>query len=247
MATFLNELHNYQNIPRALVFDSKLSDRARFLYCYMACKPDGWQFFLEPMSHEIGYGIGTLRKYINELVSSGWIERGEQENKEGVFGAVSYTLKACDKNTVSGKMRHGKNDTLYNKDNKEIRDNINNINTHETNNTISDVDVFIERMYKLYPTKCPKRNSSLGKSTRDKKRISKLLKMYTMQDIEKVFKHEIDEKLGKQYMQNFSTFLNNFPDPSTIESNDIISCDEEKTRMSSDSNKNLIINGQIYR
>ena len=29
-------------------------------------------------------------------------------------------------------------------------------------------------------------------------------------------KHEIETKYGIQYMQNFSTFLNNFPDPQTI-------------------------------
>ena len=35
---------------------------------------------------------------------------------------------------------------------------------------------FIDRMYSLYPTKCPKRGTSLGKSHKDKQRIKKLLK-----------------------------------------------------------------------
>ena len=78
------------------------------------------------------------------------------------------------------------------------------------------VDDFIDRMYLIYPTRCPKRNASLGKTKKDKERIRKLLKCYSMEDIERVFKHEIEEKYEKQYMQNFSTFLNNFPDPNAL-------------------------------
>ena len=67
MGNFKSELSNYQNVPRELVFDKTLSDRARFVYVFMACKPDGWDFFLEPMSKDIGYSVDTLRKYLNEL------------------------------------------------------------------------------------------------------------------------------------------------------------------------------------
>lgn len=132
MAKFTNELTNFQNIPRDLVFDSTLSDRARFVYCFMACKPNGWDFFLEPMAKEIGYSVETLRKYIHELVNSGWLEKGKQKNDKGMFGATEYTLKAtkllraeipCTENTESGIFRVGKIPTLYNIDNKEKRDN----------------------------------------------------------------------------------------------------------------------------
>lgn len=75
---------------------------------------------------------------------------------------------------------------------------------------------FVERIYQLYPSKCPKRGSSLGKCTKDKNRIRTLLKTYSMDVIERVVKHEIETKYGIQYMQNFSTFLNRFPDPQTI-------------------------------
>lgn len=124
MAKFTNELNNYQNIPRDLVFDITLSDRARFVYCFMACKPNDWDFYLEPMAKEIGYSVDTLRKYINELVESGWLEKGEQEREKGTFGAVSYTLKAT-KNTDTGKYRHGENPTQHNIDYRQKRDGIN--------------------------------------------------------------------------------------------------------------------------
>lgn len=81
---------------------------------------------------------------------------------------------------------------------------------------VSEEDEFVERMYSLYPSRCPKRATSLGKTKKDKDRIRKLLKCYSMEEIERVFKHEIEEKYEKQYMQNFSTFLNNFPDPNAL-------------------------------
>ena len=106
------------------------------------------------------------------------------------------------------------------------------------------VDDFIERMYNFYPNKCPKRGTSLGKTRKDKERIRKLLKTYSMKEIEMVFKHEIDTKLGKTYMQNFSTFLNNLPDPSTLDSGNLFSSIEEP-KMSG--KEDFVINGVIYR
>lgn len=127
MAKIFNELKNFQNIPRELIFDSSLSDRARFIFCYMVSKPDDWQFFLEPMANELGYSVETLRKYINELVGSGWIVKGEQERKKGVFGAISYTLRAnkksCTENTDTDFSRHGENPIQHNIDNKQKVDN----------------------------------------------------------------------------------------------------------------------------
>lgn len=147
MGNFVNKLSNYQVIPRELIFDNTLSDRARFVYCYMASKPNDWDFLMNPMSKEIGYSVETLRKYINELVENGWLVKGEQKN-EGVFGAVTYTLnesktqnkekthdeqneeeetlddtKNSDtKNSDTEKFRHGENPTQYNIDTLHSRD-----------------------------------------------------------------------------------------------------------------------------
>ena len=111
-----------------------------------------------------------------------------------------------------------------------------------------DVDDFIERMYNFYPNKCPKRGTSLGKTRKDKVRIRKLLKTYSMEEIEMVFKHEIDTKLGKTYMQNFSTFLNNFPDPLSLDSGNLFGVlITEETNSYKEFNGSINIDGQIYR
>ena len=94
-------------------------------------------------------------------------------------------------------------------------------------------------MYALYPAKCPKRGTSLGKSYKDKGRIRKLLKRYSFEEIERVIRHEVESKYEKSYMQNFSTFLNNFPDPETVA--------ETSVEPSHQQGQVLIIDGQEYR
>jgi len=112
--------------PNALINDNEMSDRARFLFVYMAAKPDEWEFYLEPMAQSLGYSLDTLRKYMKELLSSGWVTR-ERKRDAGKFDCYDYTLhpSPCGKKTELGKNRTGKkpnwkNSGLYNKDiNKE--------------------------------------------------------------------------------------------------------------------------------
>jgi hypothetical protein len=104
--------------------------------------------------------------------------------------------------------------------------------------TDDDEKEFVERIYKLYPTKCPKRGTSTGKSHKDKDKIVRLLRMYSRDEIERVVKHEIEVKLGKEYMMNFSTFLNNFPDPACLGGSE---------GLKENKGEALVINGQIYK
>lgn len=98
---------------------------------------------------------------------------------------------------------------------------------------------FIDMIYGLYPSKCPKRGSSLGKCSKDKDRIKKLLKTYTKEQIEEVVRREVENKYGISYMQNFSTFLNNFPDPIATEYHSKVYSKKEE--------QNLVINGVRYK
>lgn len=133
MGNFTNSLKNFQSIPRALIFDNAMSDRARFVFCYMASKPEGWDFYLETMAKEIGYHVDTLRKYINELIKFGWLIKGEQVN-DGKYGAVKYTLcsekenteNTDTENTDTEKYRDGEIPPHIDKrDKRDKRDNIN--------------------------------------------------------------------------------------------------------------------------
>lgn len=148
MAQVINKTKGFGSIPRDLVYDNELSDRARFLYIFMACKPEGWEFFQDSMCAELGYSKDTLRKYLNELVQRGWIVEEGQQNTNGKFGAKVYTIEVkidgvgnlpCGKNTDTVKNRNGKNHTQINIDNKEInsKEEINKNNNKKE--TVSDL------------------------------------------------------------------------------------------------------------
>lgn len=109
-------------IPNSLINDNSLSDRARFLFCYMASKPDNWLFYQEPLAKDLGYSLDTLRKYLKELISAGWVSRDERR-EDGKFDSFDYTLHPSPsrKNTDTVKNRVGEkpsreNSALYKKD-----------------------------------------------------------------------------------------------------------------------------------
>ena len=134
----------------------------------------------------------------------------EEENKGG-----QKSIEGMDKNVHGGGQKSTPKDSSIKQgeeDNKEEKD-----KSFSKKDANADVDEFVDRMYALYPAKCPKRGAYLGKSQKDKVKIKSLLKTYSESDIEFVIRWEIEQKYNKAYMLNFSTFLNNFPDPTQIE------------------------------
>ena len=127
----LKGLNRFQPIPRELIQDCDLTAQARFIYSYMAAKPEGWEFWQEVMAREVGMSVATLRKYLHELRDAGWLEIGKQANEKG-FGAVQYTLKAipyynfCD----TQNLRHAENATRKNSDTQNLQ-HINNIESQD--------------------------------------------------------------------------------------------------------------------
>lgn len=150
MAQVINKTKGFGSIPRDLVYDNDISDRARFLYIYMACKPDGWEFFHDNMSKELGYSKDTLRKYLYELIERGWIVEEGQQKEKGKFSANTYSIEVSidgledspyRKNTETVKNRNGKNPTHKNIDNKEInnKEEINKNNNKKGNLPVAEL------------------------------------------------------------------------------------------------------------
>lgn len=106
-----NLKRNFSTIPNALIQNDAISDRARFLFCYMASKPDDWQFYQGPLAKGLGYSLETLRKYIEELIRSGWLVREARRSEKGRFDTYDYTLQDVPlwEYTVAEKPQHGKN------------------------------------------------------------------------------------------------------------------------------------------
>jgi hypothetical protein len=103
---------NFTIIPNDIIRNKSLSDRARFIFCYMASMPDDWKFYQGVMAKELGYTKDTLRKYIEELLETGYLDR-EQRREAGKFDSYDYTLNfsPCTKKPDTVKVRDGKNPT----------------------------------------------------------------------------------------------------------------------------------------
>ena len=122
---------NFTTIPNSIIRNKALSDRARFLFCYMASMPDDWQFYQSAMAKELGYTKDTLRKYMDELISTGYLMR-EQRREKGKFDSYDYTINflPCMEKTDtvkngSGKIPNREKSTLTNKDFKQKKNNTN--------------------------------------------------------------------------------------------------------------------------
>src|SRR5574344_2115311 len=100
----------------------------------------------------------------------------------------------------------------------------------------------VDELYDMYPTKWPKRNVSLGKSFKCKDKLKKLIKQYGYEMLKFTISKECEEKYGKSYMSNFSTFLNNLPDYGYVksESNEAIEVTDNKSN-------DININGVTYK
>jgi DNA-binding MarR family transcriptional regulator len=125
---------NFTIIPNDIIRNKNISDRARFIFCYMASMPDDWKFYQGAMAKELGYTKDTLRKYIEELLETGYLYR-EQRREEGKFDSYDYTLNY----TPSGK----KADTVKNGDGKKpTREKSALINKDfKEKNTITNIDL----------------------------------------------------------------------------------------------------------
>ena len=122
---------NFTIIPNEIIRNKNLSDRARFLFCYMASMPNEWKFYQGVMAKELGYTKDTLRKYIEELLQTGYLNR-EQRRETGKFDSYDYTLNfsPCMEKADTVKTRYGKIPTrekssLINKDLEERKTIIN--------------------------------------------------------------------------------------------------------------------------
>jgi hypothetical protein len=138
---------NFTIIPNDIIRNKSLSDRARFIFCYMASMPDDWKFYQGAMAKELGYTKDTLRKYIEELLTTGYLHR-EQRRETGKFDSYDYTLNftPSGKKADTVKIRNGEKPTreksaLTNKD-LEQRKIITNIDFEQSIENPSDFTDF---------------------------------------------------------------------------------------------------------
>jgi predicted transcriptional regulator len=97
----------------------------------MASMPNDWQFYQSAMAKELNYSKDTLRKYMEELLATGYLIR-EQRREKGKFDSYDYTINfsPCMENTDtvkngSGKIPNREKSTITNKDFEQRKNNTN--------------------------------------------------------------------------------------------------------------------------
>ena len=155
MAKVNNKTKGFGSIPRDVVYDNELSDRARFVYVYMACKPENWEFYQDKVAAELGYGKDTLRKYLDELITRGWLTENEQHN-DGKFGCLEYDIEVerkkgnlpIRKKADTEKSRNGKIPNQRNIDNISSKHSLSDNKEIEINKRLSNDNQKVEYTYK---------------------------------------------------------------------------------------------------
>lgn len=79
---------NFTQVPNGVIYDSRISLKAKGLYVYLFSKPDGWEFHLSVMQSEMKEGKDSIYNGIKELVDAGYIIRRQINN--GKFGGTVY-------------------------------------------------------------------------------------------------------------------------------------------------------------
>ena len=138
----------FTQIPNDLIRNSSISDRARFLYCYMSSMSENWEFYQGKMAKDLGYSKDTVRKYLDELVSTGYLKRTQRRSENGRFDSYDYIIDFIPSEdfTVAEKPRHGENPTRENpalkKNNFKEEQFIKNINLKDNIENLPDFTEF---------------------------------------------------------------------------------------------------------
>lgn len=224
----------YTTISNGFLRDNNLSLKAKGFLTVIMALPDDWDFSIKGICSVLKEGKTSVYSAVQELKENRYCKTTPSRDEKGLIIGLDYVFyeepykEEPNKEEPQQDNPHTENLDMDNmpqlntKDDKE-KNRTKDLPKERIDKSIpkkdanADVSEFVDRMYALYPAKCPKRGTSLGKSQKDKDRIKSLLKTYSKKDIEFVFRWEIAQKYGKTYMLNFSTFLNNFPDPTQID------------------------------
>ena len=85
-----NKLPPFTQVPNDLI-TGPLSPLAKATYCYLASRPDDWDFWFTNIVSVMGVGVSSVKKALKDLNDSGWIER-KQTRSGGRWGATVYQV-----------------------------------------------------------------------------------------------------------------------------------------------------------
>lgn len=166
---------------------------------------------------KVGKKLDKIWKFMEEIGLI-YSNNGDTFNEQLLKFSEKYTIKKEKNAKRISEWRKNQDVTKNVTCNESVRntskDNISKDNISKQNNNNLDID----KIYNLYPAKCPFRNVSTGKTKKNKDKIKTLLNDYSVDELETTIKTYVSECIqSKTYLKNFSTFLNNLPDYSQSE------------------------------
>lgn len=120
----MSRVRNYykyksSNPPDDIWTHKGLSLQAKGLFTYMWTKPDNWIFYQDFIAKELEISVDMVRKYIQELLKSGWLSREQARTERGKFNSFDYVLhiSPCRDLTDTDNNQVGSNSTYIHKTN----------------------------------------------------------------------------------------------------------------------------------
>lgn len=226
--------NNFITIQGWMVNDLKLSGNElicyALIYGFTQDEESEFRGSLQYISDWLGISKQNVRLIIKRLVEKGLIIKRDEFINNVKFCRYTVCMKQTHGMNVSciggGNETATDNNSNNNKDNKE---DTNVSKKKDKNKLVFSEDV--EYLYSLYPSKCPKRNMSTGKSPNDKKKLESLLKTMPKEELEFTIKSYVEESLrNDSFLKNFSTLLNNLPDMGYLKEQPIIKAQTSKYR-----------------
>lgn len=96
----------YAQIPNTVLFDPKLSWKAKGVWAYIQAKPEDWDFSSERMAGECTDGVKATRTGIQELIEAGYLITKKLQSGRVTF---SLTEKAKEPKWHNAKMAQSQN------------------------------------------------------------------------------------------------------------------------------------------
>lgn len=87
----------YSIISKEILWDKRLSAKARFLLIFCLALADNWEFSEKGLAYSTGMGISALKSSIKELETSGYLRREQTRAENGAFQNADYVFydKPC--------------------------------------------------------------------------------------------------------------------------------------------------------
>ena len=86
-----NKMGTYTAIPNDLIRNPEISGLAKAVFCYLASRPDDWEFFTSEVIKNFKEGRDAIRTAIDVLCQHGYLTK-TQERRQGQFAKNVYNI-----------------------------------------------------------------------------------------------------------------------------------------------------------